>query len=72
VAEGRGRVEQLLAQQPPGHLRALRGIEALEHLGTAEARQVLRAVADGLPEARLTQEAKASLQRLGRRPAQQP
>jgi tricorn protease-like protein len=68
-AEARKRAEQLLAdlEQPaaaPKRLRVLRAIEVLEHLGTAEARQVLQALAGGLPQARLTQEAKASLRRL--------
>jgi hypothetical protein len=46
-------------------LAPVRAIEVLEHIGTAEARHVLTELAKGLPEARLTQEAKASLERLG-------
>ncbi len=49
-------------------LRALRAIEMLEHIGTQEARQVLERLAKGASEARLTQEAKASLERLALRP----
>jgi hypothetical protein len=45
-------------------LHALRAVEVLEHVGTAEARTVLRSLAAGAPAARLTREAKASLQRL--------
>jgi hypothetical protein len=50
-------------------LRALRASEVLEHNGTPEARQVLETLAQGAPQARLTQEAKASLERLAQRPA---
>jgi hypothetical protein len=48
-------------------LRPLRAVEVLEHIGNAEARQVLEQLARGAPEARLTQEARASLQRLSKR-----
>jgi hypothetical protein len=51
-------------------LRSIRSIEVLEHIGTAEARQLLESLAKGAPEARLTLEAKASLERLAKRPAQ--
>jgi WD40 repeat protein len=52
---------------PPETLRLLRAVEALEHLGTPEARQLLEAVAGGASEARLTREARASLRRLAGR-----
>ena len=42
-------------------------VMVLEVRGTREARRLLQLLAGGLPEARLTQEAKASLQRLNRR-----
>jgi hypothetical protein len=42
-------------------------VQVLEYIGTAEVKQVLQALAEGTPEARLTQEAKASLERLARR-----
>lgn len=45
-------------------LRDWRALEVLEHLGTPEARRLLRQLADGVPEAGLTREAKAVLQRL--------
>jgi WD40 repeat protein len=45
-------------------LRGLRAIEALECIGTAEARQVLTTLASGLPSARLTQDARSALKRL--------
>jgi hypothetical protein len=49
-------------------LRAVRSIEVLERIGTEEARAVLRSLAGGSPELRLTQEAKAALERLARHP----
>ena len=44
----------------------------LEAIGSPDARQVLETLATGLPEARLTREAKAALQRLARRPIPKP
>jgi WD40 repeat protein len=75
--EVRRRLEYLLEERDqravlPGQLQGLRAVEALEHLGSPEAVQLLKTLADGVPEARLTQEAKASLERLGRRPAVSP
>jgi hypothetical protein len=69
AADMRRRVERLLEklQQPahyPERLRVLRAIEVLEHMGTAEARQVLEQLASGVPEARATEDAKQSLERL--------
>jgi WD40 repeat protein len=52
---------------PPLQLREVRALSVLGQSGTAEARRVLRALASGAPEARLTQDAKASLDRLARR-----
>jgi hypothetical protein len=49
-------------------LRALRAVEALEQIGSAEARELLTALAKGMPEARFTRETKASLERLARQP----
>ena len=69
--EVRRRVEMILEQLEPSkslaRLRALRAVEVLEHIGTPEAREVLEKLANGAPEARLTQEAKASLGRLAKR-----
>jgi RNA polymerase sigma factor (sigma-70 family) len=48
-------------------LRQLRAVEILEHVGTSEARRLLEVLAAGVPAADLTQEAKASLERLARR-----
>jgi WD40 repeat protein len=67
--ETRRRVQQLLEQLaavPSGvQLQSLRAVEALERIGTADARHVLEELAKGAPGARLTREAKASLSRLG-------
>jgi hypothetical protein len=72
--EMRQRIERLLDRlkyplTSPKTLRALRAVEVLEHIGTAEARQVLRELAQGGPGARLTDEARTALQRLERREA---
>jgi RNA polymerase sigma factor (sigma-70 family) len=75
-AEARRRLEGLLAQagretgQPSGErLRVLRALEVLERAGTAEARDVLATLAHGAPGARLTEDARAALQRLDARSA---
>jgi WD40 repeat protein len=70
--EVRQRVERLLKKltgpiTSPQAMRELRAVEVLEHLGTAEAQHVLKELARGAPEARLTQEVKAALERLARR-----
>jgi RNA polymerase sigma factor (sigma-70 family) len=72
--EAHQRLESLLQKVEaqgwsPKQLLALRAIELLEHIGTAEAKHVLQQFARGAPEARLTQEAKASLERLAKRAA---
>ncbi|HEV3255668.1 MAG TPA: sigma-70 family RNA polymerase sigma factor [Gemmataceae bacterium] len=69
--ELRRRLERILdklAVPSGGRLQQLRAVEVLEHIGTAEARQILTALSKGVPEARLTQAAKATLGRLGPRP----
>lgn len=48
-------------------LRSLRAVEALELAGTEEARDVLKTLAAGASGTRLTEEAKAALQRLASR-----
>jgi hypothetical protein len=69
--EVKRRVEQLLAKRetadvlPPdsGWLQALRGVEALERLGTPEARRVLETLAARTPETWVSWEARAALRR---------
>jgi hypothetical protein len=69
--ELRRRCELLLAKlespPPPDILRGIRALEVLEQIGTSEALDVLKKLAKGAPEARLTREAKASLERLAQR-----
>jgi hypothetical protein len=67
--EVRRRIQQQLDQAhdwTPERLRDHRAIQALEHIGTPEARQLLEALAGGAPGARRTEEAKAVLGRLSR------
>jgi hypothetical protein len=75
-SEMKQRVQQLLGQMElilsGVQLRQLRAVEVLEQIGTPEARQVLQTLAQGAPEARLTQEAKASLDRLAKRAVAMP
>jgi hypothetical protein len=63
-----GLLERLTGQTPAPLLRSLRAVEVLEHLGTPEAKQVLLTLAGGALASALTREAKASLERLTRRP----
>jgi WD40 repeat protein len=70
--EARHRVEQLLAKTggpivAPDVLRELRAVEVLERIATPEARRLLAEIAAGAADARLTEEAKASVERLNRR-----
>jgi hypothetical protein len=53
----------------PELLQALRAVAVLEDIGTSEARRLLERLAKGAPEARLTRDAKAALQRLEQRRA---
>jgi RNA polymerase sigma factor (sigma-70 family) len=66
--ERRRQIERLLGKlrQSPTciHVRMLRAIEVLEHVGTVEARDLLSTLSTGAPAARLTQEAKSCLERL--------
>jgi WD40 repeat protein len=71
-AEARKRLEALLAPAPRSlptgeALRQARALEVLERIGTPEARQVLEVLAGGAGEARLTEEARAALDRLTKR-----
>jgi hypothetical protein len=75
--EVRQRAERLLAKLRAApisgeRLRVLRAIEVLEYIGTPAVRPILESLARGAPEDRLTQEAKASLERLTKRWAAVP
>ena len=69
--EARKRIWLLLEKSDllknPERLRALRAIEVLENIGTSEAKRTLQRLADGAPEAQQTREARASLERFGKR-----
>jgi RNA polymerase sigma factor (sigma-70 family) len=56
----------------PEELRGWRAIEALEHIGTSQARKVLEALSQGASAADVTVEVKAALQRLVKRPTRSP
>jgi WD40 repeat protein len=69
--EARRRLERLLAGLADPFatatgLRQLRAIEALERIGSAEARRVLEQLADGTPEDPLCREARLTVERLQR------
>jgi WD40 repeat protein len=59
--------EALRGVPPVATLRTLRAIRVLEHIGTPEARDVLRRIVTGAPGARQTREAAAALKRLEHR-----
>jgi RNA polymerase sigma factor (sigma-70 family) len=74
--EVRQRLEQLLNRVdqeriPAGLLRGIRAIEILEYLGTPDTAKLLEMLAEGAASARLTGEAKASLERLKKRGSEQ-
>jgi hypothetical protein len=67
--EAARRIEAVLREiedpaSAPERLRAERAVEALEHIGSKGARDVLKLLAQGAPQARLTQQAQAALKRL--------
>ncbi|HEY7329331.1 MAG TPA: sigma-70 family RNA polymerase sigma factor [Gemmataceae bacterium] len=67
--EVRGRVQQVLDQTRDwtvGHLRDHRAIQALEHIGTYQAKELLQNLAAGSPGALRTEEANAALLRLAK------
>ena len=71
-AESRRSVNEILGKTDgpvttPTRLQSLRAIEALEQIGTLDAKKVLQTLSQGAPQARLTQEAQASLVRLAKR-----
>jgi len=61
-----------LSPLPSEELVKLRMLEVLIKSGTPEARDLLKELAKGDPEARLTQEAKAALDRLAQRRPSKP
>jgi hypothetical protein len=68
-AEAHLRLKMLLEKLPqktpsPERLKQMRALELLEQLDTPEARALLQTLAQGTPEAWLSQEAKKILQRL--------
>jgi RNA polymerase sigma factor (sigma-70 family) len=71
--EQRRRIEQMLSAleivRSPERLRHLRALEVLERIGTPDAERVIRSLATGLPEARVTRDAKATVERLAMRSA---
>jgi RNA polymerase sigma factor (sigma-70 family) len=65
--EVKRRIEQLLLKQNGvNDIRMIRALETLEYIGTAEARDLCAALADGVPDAPLTREAQATLRRMAR------
>src|SRR5258708_2465770 len=65
--EFRRRVEQLLDRLAGAEpLRQARALEALENAADPDSRRLLTDLADGAPQARLTEKARAALDRLGR------
>jgi WD40 repeat protein len=72
--EVRERVKPLLTKldRSAEWFPTLRALQVMESVGTPEARQLLESLARGAGEARLTREAKASLERLSRRTLARP
>jgi WD40 repeat protein len=74
--EQRKRLEALLAApraiRRPKLLRQVRAVQVLEMIGSEEALELLWSAANGAAEARLTEEARESLQRLTIRPSVKP
>jgi RNA polymerase sigma factor (sigma-70 family) len=70
-AEARQRLERILANPraipTPEALRSLRALQILEAIGDEPARRLLGTLAAGAPDARLTREARAAVERLRRR-----
>jgi RNA polymerase sigma factor (sigma-70 family) len=63
--EVRQRLQQILEKGNKEVIRKLRAIESLEHIGTADARQILRALAERNANPRISEAAVAALRRLG-------
>lgn len=60
------RISSLLQKisNAPEPLQALRAMQVLEAIATPDAEQIIRELAQGLPESRVTQEARATIQRM--------
>jgi len=68
--EARRRIEEILKSLTgPRRLQATRALEVLELIGNQGAKELLRSLSQGAPKAWLTEEAKASLNRLEKRAA---
>jgi RNA polymerase sigma factor (sigma-70 family) len=75
AAEARRQIEGILEGVrgwSTSRLRVTRAVTALEQADTPRARRLLEELAAGAPEALLTREARAALDRLGKRPAVTP
>jgi dipeptidyl aminopeptidase/acylaminoacyl peptidase len=75
--EAKRRIQELLDEirrpvTDPEKIRTFRAIEVLEHIATPEAQQVLKTLSEGAPEAQVTREARASLERLAKRARNTP
>jgi RNA polymerase sigma factor (sigma-70 family) len=73
-AEARRRLEEFVEKQAEDRrkpsaegLRTLRALEVLELIATPDTRRLLLVLAEGVPEARLTREARATLDRITQR-----
>jgi len=70
--EVRRRVKELLRKIVPEALRSARAVMVLERVGNEEAQQVLKDLTRGEPQAPLTREVRAALERLTRRATLSP
>ena len=66
--ETRKRLEQFLDKRKKEMIQKLRAIEALEQIGTSEARLILQTIAQGSPNPRVSQAASGALDRLAKAP----
>jgi hypothetical protein len=69
-AEEKRRIEELILKTricPKARLRDLRAIQIVEYIGTRQSKSILEELAKGAPESVITQESKASLERLNGR-----
>ncbi len=65
--EAKRRIEQLLDKQNGAeHIRVVRALETLERIGTSEACELCARLAEGVPDAPMTREARATLKRMTR------